>query len=93
MQATGLINANIEVMKDEMYTNDWYTTLAEQAERAVNGDLPVPYWGSISAFPDGPVADMVSKIMFGMMSSSQLMKPRKKLKRSFKIQIIKLSVR
>lgn len=65
MKATGLINANIEVMQDEMFTNDWYTTLAKQAERAVNGDLPVPYWGSISAFPDGPVADMVSKIMFG----------------------------
>jgi ABC-type sugar transport system, periplasmic component len=66
MKATGLINANKEVMNDEMYTGDWYATLAKQAERAVNGDLPVSYWGSISAFPDGPVADMVSKIMFGM---------------------------
>ncbi|XID94635.1 ABC transporter substrate-binding protein [Paenibacillaceae bacterium WGS1546] len=65
MKATGLINANKEVMQDEMYGTEWYAALAAQAERAVNGDLPVPYWSTVSAFPDGPVSSMVSKVLFG----------------------------
>ena len=60
-----MINANKEVMQDEMFDTDWYRTLSAQAERADNGDLPVPYWGAVSAFPDGPVSSMVSKVLFG----------------------------
>lgn len=64
-KATGLINANKRVMKDNYFKAQWYQALADQANFAKNGDIPVTFWGKISAFPQGPVANAVNKILAG----------------------------
>jgi ABC-type glycerol-3-phosphate transport system substrate-binding protein len=64
-KGTGLINANKRVMKDNYFKAQWYQALADQANFAKNGDIPVPFWAKISAFPQGPVANAVNKILAG----------------------------
>jgi multiple sugar transport system substrate-binding protein len=64
-KATGLINANRTVMKDDYFSSQWNQTLSSQANRALNGDLPVTFWSRISAFPQGPVANAVNNILAG----------------------------
>ena len=62
---TGLINANKRVMKDNYFKAQWYQALADQANFAKNGDIPVPFWAKISAIPQGPVANAVNKNLAG----------------------------
>ncbi len=64
-KATGLINANKRVMADTYFDAQWYQALADQADYALNGDIPVPFWSKISAFPQGPVANAVNMILAG----------------------------
>lgn len=64
-KATGLINSNKRVMDDEYFKAQWYQALADQADHALNGDMPVPFWSAISAFPQGPVANAVNEILAG----------------------------
>lgn len=64
-KATGLINANKRVMSDDYFESQWYQALADQADYARNGDIPVPFWSKISAFPQGPVANAVNNILAG----------------------------
>ena len=45
--------------------NTMVSALADQANFAKNGDIPVTFWGKISAFPQGPVANAVNKILAG----------------------------
>jgi multiple sugar transport system substrate-binding protein len=64
-KATGLINANKRVMANEYFESQWFQALADQANFALNGDIPVPFWSRISAFPQGPVANAVNQILAG----------------------------
>ena len=64
-KATGLVNANRNVMRDEFFQDQWYRSLSDQADFALNGDLPVPFWSKISAFPQGPVANAINNILAG----------------------------
>jgi len=64
-KATGLINANKRVMGDDYFKAQWFQALADQANYALNGDIPVPFWSKISAFPQGPVANAVNQILAG----------------------------
>ena len=64
-KATGLINANKNVMANDYFKKQWFQALADQADYALNGDIPVPFWSKISAFPQGPVANAVNQILAG----------------------------
>lgn len=63
--AVNLINSRKEVMADDFYGSEWMKTFALQAERAVQGDPPIPVWSQIDAFPSGPLNTMCTNVIAG----------------------------
>lgn len=63
--AVNLINSRKEVMADSAYSDDWMSTFPKQAERAVQGDPPIPEWSQIDAFPAGPLNTMCTSVIAG----------------------------
>ena len=63
--AVNLINSRKEVMADAAYSDPWMATYPQQAERAVQGDPPIPVWSQIDAFPNGPLNTMCTKVIAG----------------------------
>jgi len=61
-----LLNANINVMNDPHFRDDpWLSVFAQQFERSQMGDLPIATWSQMTAWPDGPFAQMTTEIMAG----------------------------
>ncbi len=63
--AVNLINSRKEVMANEFYGSDWMKTFPLQAERAVQGDPPIPVWSQVDAFPSGPLNTMCTNVIAG----------------------------
>lgn len=64
--AVNLINSRIEVMADEAYSDAFMSTFPLQANRAVQGDPPIPVWSQLDAFPSGPLNMMCTNVIAGM---------------------------
>ncbi|MDR2482784.1 MAG: sugar ABC transporter substrate-binding protein [Treponema sp.] len=66
MKQIGLVNSWLEVMNDPYFQNDpWYKPFTEQTRRANSGDMPIPEFSEIDAFPSGPLNTMCAQIMAG----------------------------
>ena len=62
-----LLNPNRYVMANEAIQNDpWLSVFAQQFERAQMGDVPIPEWSQISAWPAGPLPLMATEVMAGL---------------------------
>ena len=65
-KALSLLNSNRNVMSSSFFKNDpWLSVFIQQFERTQMGDMPLPTWGQIDAFPGGPLATMTSEVMAG----------------------------
>ena len=61
-----MLNTSAEVMADAYFTEDpWLSVLAESAARAQSLDMPLPTWGQIASWPDGPLPKMCSEVVNG----------------------------
>lgn len=55
-----------EVMADPFYrSSQWWQTIGEQAETARLTDMPTPAWSELSAFPGGPIYNMMNEVLAG----------------------------
>ena len=53
-------------MSDPYFSNDeWLSVFVKQTERVVPGDMPIPEWSQIDAWPNGPLPKMTTNIMAG----------------------------
>lgn len=65
-KSLSLLNSNKNVMADPAFKNDpWLSVYAAQFERSQMGDMPLPTWSQIDAFPSGPLATMTTLVMAG----------------------------
>lgn len=61
-----LLNSNVNVMADSYFTEDaWLSTFVKQSERSQSGDMPIPEWSQVDAWPDGPIPAMCNKVVAG----------------------------
>ena len=61
-----LVDTRKDVMNDNYFSsNDWFKNFTQQTSQAVPGDMPLPTWSQIDAFPSGPINTMCMKIMQG----------------------------
>jgi multiple sugar transport system substrate-binding protein len=66
MKELSLVNSRIDVMNDPYFQNDpWFKPITEQTKRATAGDMPIPEWSEICAWPSGPLSAMFTEIMTG----------------------------
>ncbi len=65
MKALSLVSVWKDVMDDENFSSDWFKAVLEQNTRAVPGDMPLPEWSQIDAFPNGPLNTMCTSVMAG----------------------------
>lgn len=64
MKTLSLVNVWKGVMEDPYFSDTpWFATLLQQNTRAQPGDMPLPNWSQIDAFPDGPMNRMCTKTM------------------------------
>lgn len=65
-QELALLNSNVSVMEDSYFAEDeWLKTFVEQSERSQSGDMPIPEWSQVDAWPDGPIPSMCDKVVAG----------------------------
>ena len=61
-----LLNSNVNVMADSHFTEDaWLNTFVQQSGRSQSGDMPIPEWSQVDAWPDGPIPAMCNKVVAG----------------------------
>lgn len=61
-----LLNSNVKVMEDSYFTEDaWLKTFVDQSARSQSGDMPIPEWSQVDAWPDGPIPGMCNKVVAG----------------------------
>lgn len=65
MKGTDQVSVWGEVLEQEMFSSDWYQTVLAQNSRASTGDMPLPAWSQIDAFPNGPLNTMCTTVMAG----------------------------
>lgn len=65
MEGTDCVSVWSDVLKQDLFASDWYQTVLQQNERAVAGDMPLPAWSQIDAFPNGPLNTMCTSVMAG----------------------------
>ena len=65
MKDLALVSVWKDVMADENFSSDWWKAVLEQNTRAVPGDMPLPQWSQIDAFPNGPLNTMCTSVMAG----------------------------
>lgn len=66
MKAMNLVSTSKDVMTDPFFTSDpWSKNFVDQTALAIPGDMPLPAWSQIDAFPQGPLNNMCTKIMAG----------------------------
>lgn len=62
-----LLNSSKAVMNDSYFMQDqWLNAFVEQSGRAVAGDMPIPEWSQVDAWPNGPLPAMCSEVIAGM---------------------------
>lgn len=54
-----------EAFEADVYNTEWYNTVKAQNERAAAGDMPIPEFSQIDAFPNGPLNTMCTRVMAG----------------------------
>ena len=65
MEGTDCVSVWNDVLKQDLFASDWYQTVLQQNERAGAGDMPLPAWSQIDAFPNGPLNTMCTSVMAG----------------------------
>jgi multiple sugar transport system substrate-binding protein len=65
MKDLALVSVWKNVMSDPFFSSDWYKACVEQNTRAVPGDMPLPEWSQVDAFPNGPLNTMCTAVMAG----------------------------
>ncbi len=65
MKDLALVSVWKDVMADANFSTDWFKAVLEQNTRAVPGDMPLPAWSQIDAFPNGPMNTMCTSVMAG----------------------------
>jgi multiple sugar transport system substrate-binding protein len=66
MKVLGLVNSWQDVMNDPYFQNDiFYKNFNEQTRRSNAGDMPIPEFSEIDAFPSGPLNTMCTQVMAG----------------------------
>lgn len=65
MEGTDCVSVWSDVLKQDLFASDWYQTILQQNDRAVAGDMPLPAWSQIDAFPNGPLNTMCTSVMAG----------------------------
>ncbi len=66
MKTLTLVNVWKDVMEDPFFSeSDWYQAVLAQNKRAQPGDMPIPKWSQVDAFPQGPLNTMCTNIMAG----------------------------
>lgn len=65
MKDLSLLSVWKDVLADDFYSSEWYTALISQNDRAQPGDMPMPEWSQVDAFPSGPLNMMCTSVMAG----------------------------
>lgn len=61
-----LANSSKDVMADGFFqSNQWWKAVGEQAQYAKVTDQPTPAWGELSAYPGGPIYEMMNEVLAG----------------------------
>ena len=66
MKVLGLVSSWLDVMNDPFFQDDpWFRPFTIQTRRTNPGDMPIPEFSEIGAFPAGPLNTMIARIMAG----------------------------
>jgi multiple sugar transport system substrate-binding protein len=66
MKNLGLVNSWLDVMNDSYFQNNqWFATITQQTLISNPGDMPIPEFSQIDAFPSGPLNTMCAQVMAG----------------------------
>lgn len=65
-QELGLLNSNMEVMKNTYFTEDeWLSAFSTTIANSQSGDMPLTTWSQLDAWPDGPIPGMCANVVNG----------------------------